>query len=97
MHEGIPVLLPETGEQWAGVPVADLPNHTEGAGPSLSVVIPALREPENLAVLLPQLRASLETLDCTYEILVITGEPDPATDEVAALNRARVVRQTRPG
>ena len=97
VHEGIPVLLAETGEHWAGVPVADLPNHTQGAGPSLSVVIPALREPDNLAILLPQLRTSLEALDCTYEILLITGEPDPATDEVAALHRARVVRQARPG
>ena len=63
----------------------------------LSVVIPALDEGENLALLLPQLREVLETLDARTEIIIVTQRPDRATVEAAADAGARVVEQLERG
>ena len=49
----------------------------------LSVVIPALNEGPNLALLLPALRAQIEALGLTSEVLVITRGQDAATREAA--------------
>ena len=63
----------------------------------LSVVIPALDEGKNLALLLPQLREVLETLDARTEIIIVTQRPDRATVEAAAGAGARVVEQQERG
>jgi glycosyltransferase involved in cell wall biosynthesis len=52
--------------------------------PDLSVIIPALHEGPNLALLLPLLRRVLEGLEIRFEVLIVTRGPDPQTQEVAA-------------
>jgi dolichol-phosphate mannosyltransferase len=68
-----------------------------GSSPSLSVVIPALHEHENLALLLPDLNRLLEELGVPSEIAVVTRRDDAKTQDAAAAHGARVVLQTRPG
>jgi dolichol-phosphate mannosyltransferase len=63
----------------------------------LSIVIPALDEGRNLALLLPQLQKVLEALDARTEIIIVTQRPDPTTVEAAAGVRARVVEQRERG
>ena len=63
----------------------------------LSVVIPALNEGPNLALLLPALRAQIEALGLTSEVLVITRGQDAATREAADGSGARVVDEPERG
>ncbi len=63
----------------------------------LSVIIPALHEGPNLALLLPLLRRVLDGLGIRYEILVITREPDRQTREVTTQFGAMLVEQSAPG
>lgn len=63
----------------------------------LSVVIPAHDEGPNLRVLLPQLRAIVNGLGITSEVLVVVREEDPATRAAVAGDRGVVVRQQEPG
>jgi len=63
----------------------------------LSVIIPALNEGPNLALLLPLLRPVLDGLGIRYEILIITREPDPQTREVAAQFGVMLAEQNTPG
>ncbi len=63
----------------------------------LSVIIPALDEGPNLAVLLPQLLDVLDDLEIRHEILVITQQADSQTIEATAQTGARVVEQCEPG
>jgi dolichol-phosphate mannosyltransferase len=63
----------------------------------LSIVIPALDEGSNLAILLPQLRVVLEGLGASFEILVVTRDPDPLTVSAAAASDALVLPQEEPG
>lgn len=54
----------------------------------LSVVIPALNEADNLALLLPQVRERLDSLDIQYEVLVVDEQANEATRQVVAQNGA---------
>ena len=54
----------------------------------LSVVIPALNEADNLAKLLPQLRAVLSSLRIEYEIIVV--------DDDSTMLRRRFARLRAP-
>ncbi len=63
----------------------------------LSVIIPALHEAPNLAILLPNLRDLLDDLQLEYEILIITRQADQETLEVAATNSAQVIEQQERG
>ena len=63
----------------------------------LSVVIPAYREADNLAALLPELDQVLRRLGMRFEIIVVTRTDDPATAEVAAKAGARVIVQQGQG
>ncbi len=76
------------GAQGAGGPVPSL---------DLSVLIPALNEGPNLAILLPQVAAILRRHGVRFELLVLTRNADQATIEAARQNGARVVEQTQPG
>ena len=64
---------------------------------TLSVIIPALDEAENLRLLLPELIGALDHLDVPYEILVVTGRADPATREVVDAAGGRIVEQQDRG
>lgn len=64
---------------------------------TLSVIIPALDEAENLRLLLPDLRRALDNLGVGYEILIVTGPGDPRTEEVVAANGGRVIEQIDRG
>jgi dolichol-phosphate mannosyltransferase len=62
----------------------------------LSVLIPALNEERNLVDLLPKLRAVLNDLAVTYEILLITPESDgPSLDVAIDLGVTTVEQQER--
>lgn len=63
----------------------------------LSVLIPALDEADNLAVLLPRLIERLDRLSIVYEILLLTQNADPRTHAVAREHNARIVEQRTPG
>ena len=63
----------------------------------LSVILPALNEGPNLAVLIPQLRRVLDELGIRYEILVVTRGPDHQTQEVAVREGVRLLEQQEPG
>src|SRR5439155_1201226 len=61
--------------------------------PQIAVVIPALNERENLALLLPALREVLQDLGVSSEIVVADGGSTDGSREVAARRGARVVVQ----
>lgn len=64
----------------------------------VSVILPVFNEAENLQKLLPLLVASLETINCAYEIVVVDdGSQDNTSDVLRALDRdeLRVVRLRR--
>lgn len=63
----------------------------------LSIVIPALNEGPNLALLLPELRKVLDELGINYDVSIITRNADADTIEVAARWRARVIEQSERG
>ena len=63
----------------------------------LSVVIPALKEGPNLAILLPQLREVLQSFKIRSEVLIITRDADAQTSDAAERIGARVIEQTGRG
>jgi dolichol-phosphate mannosyltransferase len=63
----------------------------------LSIIIPALNEGPNLAVLLPGLHEVLKPLGISYEVLIVTSQPDELTLSVAERAGARVLEQREPG
>ncbi|MBI4638199.1 MAG: methyltransferase domain-containing protein [Candidatus Rokubacteria bacterium] len=64
---------------------------------NLSVIIPALREGENLRVLLPELARVLDSLRIRYEILLVTLASDQETRAVGGLAGSRLVMQSESG
>jgi dolichol-phosphate mannosyltransferase len=69
----------------------------ETAGPGLSVVIPAWNERENLELLLPALRETLDGLGVSFEVIVADGGSSDGTAEAARRRGARIVRQEERG
>jgi dolichol-phosphate mannosyltransferase len=63
----------------------------------LSVVIPALHEGPNLAILLPRLKELLQTLTNSFEIMVVTAGTDQETLEAAKISEASVIEQSERG
>ncbi len=63
----------------------------------LAVVIPAWNERENLELLLPALRETLEGLAVGWEILVADGGSQDGTAEAARRRGARIIRQKERG
>lgn len=63
----------------------------------LSIIIPAHNEGLNLASLLPNLKAILEELQITHEIIVICRALDPATGQAVRRAAGRVIEQTERG
>ena len=63
----------------------------------LSVLIPALDEGPNLAILLPWLNRILDELQVSYEVIVITKEDDSQTISAAAVGGAEVLTQVSNG
>jgi len=64
--------------------------------PELTAVLPAYMEAENLAVLLPELRSTLDALNVTYEILVVDGRT-PHDDTPAICQHNGVAYLARTG
>jgi dolichol-phosphate mannosyltransferase len=69
----------------------------EVVGPDLALVIPAWNERENLDLLLPALRETLDGLGICWEIIVVDGGSSDGTAEAAAHRGARVIRQRLRG
>ena len=63
----------------------------------MSVLIPALDEGPNLAILLPWLNRILHELQLSYEVVVVTNEGDRETIETASRAGARVLLQVSKG
>ena len=63
----------------------------------LSVLIPALHEGPNLAILLPWLNRILDELQVSHEVIVITKEDDSQTISAAAIGGAEVLTQVSNG
>lgn len=71
----------------------------EGAEPcDLSVVMPALREGENLTVLVPQIVEQCEALGLSFEILVITDSHDSTLSDIPknVQSKMSVIYQKKP-
>jgi dolichol-phosphate mannosyltransferase len=64
---------------------------------TVSVIIPALDEADNLRLLLPELRDALAHLHVPYEILVVTAPGDTLTRQVVEAQGGRIVEQTDRG
>ncbi|MBI2218555.1 MAG: glycosyltransferase [Candidatus Rokubacteria bacterium] len=64
---------------------------------TLAVVIPALNERENLELLLPALRETLDGLGVPSEVIVVDGGSRDGTADAAERRGARVVVQRTPG
>ncbi len=66
-------------------------------GIELSVVIPALDDRASLALILPELRSVLDSLDIQYEILVVMAAPDAVTRSVVETASGEIVEPSDPG
>lgn len=99
IREDIPVLVPEESSRWGEAGSDDAPEQRRTPPLDLCVVIPALREAQNIALLLPELLAVLEDLHATHEVVIVTGPSDPDTVRVAAPYgpRVKVVVQSGRG
>jgi glycosyltransferase involved in cell wall biosynthesis len=63
----------------------------------LTVIIPALNEGPNLAILLPRLRQRLFQMGITWELLIVTTKPDNETQAAASQHGAQIVEQSERG
>ena len=63
----------------------------------LTVVIPALNEAANLDDILPALRRELQSLEVTYELIVVDGGSSDGTAGVVARHDATLLQQTIRG
>jgi len=64
---------------------------------SLSIIMAAYREAENLSILLPRLTTALRTLTPKYEVLVVDAvTPMDDTEAICAANQVRLLRR-QPG
>ncbi len=63
----------------------------------VSVILPVVNERENLAKLIPRLKAVLEREALSYEVVVIDGNSTDGTPEAASAMGARVVPERRRG
>jgi dolichol-phosphate mannosyltransferase len=87
VNEEQPLPLPAAGEQ-------------APAREKLALVIPTLREAENIGGLLAHVRSVLDTLDLPYEILVVDDDSSDGTGDIVsaiALEDPRVHLQVRKG
>jgi dolichol-phosphate mannosyltransferase len=76
-------------------PQTSLGHHRDQA--DLAVVIPARNERENLELLLPALRETLDGLGVRWEIVVVDGGSSDGTSEAASHRGARIIQQEAPG
>ncbi|HEX4210937.1 MAG TPA: glycosyltransferase [Candidatus Binataceae bacterium] len=63
----------------------------------ISVVMPVMNERENIAVLLPRLKATLKREGLGYELLVVDGNSKDGSREVAEAFGARVMAERKRG
>lgn len=77
--------------------IAHLASEPESTAPTLSVVVPALNEGPNLALLLPAVRATLNEQGVSHEILIVTREIDHETARAADAVGAQVLVQQERG
>ena len=77
----------------------DFATTTDSDSPTsqVTVLIPALNEGPNLAVLLPRLARTLDELQLANDVIVITKEGDTETIEAASAGGAKVLLQTSEG
>jgi dolichol-phosphate mannosyltransferase len=93
-HHPVPSTTPVATDQ---EPRADQAGREATAPIDLSVVIPALDEGQNLARVLPELRAVLDSLRISYELLVVTRGADDLTRSAVAASGGQLLEQTEAG
>ena len=62
----------------------------------LTIVLPVWNEAKNLSLLLPELKRIADTLQATYEILVVDGGSADGSQDVARQHGVSVITQERP-
>ncbi len=77
-----------------------LPDRPAGPSPQLSVVIPVYNEKDNLLPLWSEMRAALESISRTYEVILVDdGSDDGSAEVLAEMRRScrdiRVLRLSR--
>src|SRR5438270_1491015 len=78
-------------------PAIDAPATVLAPMVDLTIMVLAWNEADNLRTLLPRIRAVLERLHLSYEVIVVDAGSTDGTPRVAAEGGARVARQTEPG
>ena len=78
-------------------PADDEPAKVVSPMVDLTIMVLAWNEAGNLRTLLPRIRAVLERLSISYEVIVVDAGSTDGTPQVAADGGARVARQTEPG
>jgi perosamine synthetase len=78
-------------------PAAEEPSRVLSPTVDLTIMVLAWNEAGNLRTLLPKVRAVLERLHVSYEVIVVDAGSTDGTPQVAADGGARVARQTEPG
>jgi len=74
-------------------------NHCRTGQPELdlSIILPCLREAENLRILLPELKTELTNLGISGEIIVVDGDSRDGTEAICAALDVRCIVEPRPG
>lgn len=70
---------------------------TPDANPELTILLPAMNEQDNVALVLPQIHETMKSLGVRYEILVVDGQSVDETPTRAAAHGARVHVQRQRG
>jgi glycosyltransferase involved in cell wall biosynthesis len=65
--------------------------------PDLTIIIPALREAENLGELLPQVRKVLAPIGISLEIIIVDEEADESTHQVVSENNCILISPATRG
>src|SRR5262245_40882719 len=84
-------VFPEAAE------TSSAPSPSPRARCDLAVVVPAKHELDNLVVMLPDLRRTLDSLGIVHETLVVIDEADPAVEQRLTHLGVRVIAQGERG
>lgn len=74
-----------------------MPTTSQATAPEITVLLPAMNEAENVALVLPRIHEVLRSMGRAYEILVVDGRSTDDTPMRAAMQGARVHIQEERG
>jgi len=94
---GLSSLRPGPGRHTVSLGPSDAPHRGPTLSPQIAIVLPTWNERENLELLLPALRETLDGLGVSWEIIVVDGGSSDGTPEAATRRGARVMQQETRG